>query len=234
MSVSQNYLVGFVLAVSLLVAANVKAEYVVLESSFEYFQTAVDPGYGGSVKVTAQQSADGKGVTFTFISDYEGIMQIQSKGNGAGILIYTANDADKVFDYSGMGTASLNQLAQPYNGVSAYQTQMDAGAAMQGSSWLFDNSLTLTLNFADGMNWEHFVENMEDFAIGLHLAPKDISSSMYIAGDWKNPTEEPPPSPPPVSIPEPTTLTVLGLGLAGLGGWAAARRRKTKEQPERK
>ena len=214
-----------------LLAANVKAEYVVLESSFGYYQTASDPGYGNYVTISAQESADGKGVTFTFglDSDYSGgTMQMQSKGNGAGVLVYTASDdAKSVFNFSGLGTTSLNQLAEPYNGVNAYQlTSLNPGASMQGSSWLFDNTLSFTLNFAEGMGWDDFVTHMGDVAVGVHLAPQGVSSSMFIANDWKDPNAPPPPtvepSTPGTATPEPTTIILVGLGIAG----AAAYRRK--------
>ena len=86
---SNKFTLTLVLVAAFLLATNVKAEYVVLESSFGYYQTAVDPGYGNYVTVSAQESADGKGVTFVFGLDSEysgGTMQMQSKGNGAGVL----------------------------------------------------------------------------------------------------------------------------------------------------
>ena len=220
-----------VFVATLLLAANAKADFVTLESSFGYYQTASDPGYGNYVTVTAKESEDGKGVTFTFDLDAEyngGAMQMQSKGNGAGVLIYTTtSDAKSVFNLAGLGTASLNQLAEPYNGVNAYQlTQLDPGAKMQGSSWLFDNTLSFTLNFAEGMGWSDFVDNKDDLALGVHLAPQGVASSMFIANDWKDPSVIPPTPPtPPAVTPEPSTMLVVGLGLAGLG-LAARRRRK--------
>ena len=214
-------------------AANVRADYEVLESQFGYFQTAQDQGYGQSVKVTAQQTSDGKGVTFTFDSTYDGVMQMQTKGNGNGILIYASGDAENVFNFTGFGTTSLNQLAAPYNGVQAYQTtNVNAGATTQGSSWLFDTTLSFTLAFAEGMGWDDFVENMDDLAIGVHLAPKGLASSMYIANDWRDPTKEPPPvveppTTPGSTTPEPATIILVGLGIAGA---VAYRRRMTAKQ----
>ena len=225
---SNKFTLILALVIVFLLAANGKAEYVVLESAFEYYQTASDPGYGNYVTISAQESTDGKGVTFTFglDSDYSGgAMQMQSKGNGAGILVYTASDdAKNVFNFAGLGTTSLNQLAEPYNGVSAYQlTNLNPGAASQGSSWLFDNTLSFTLNFADGMGWDDFVANMGDLAVGVHLAPQGVSSSMFIANDWRDPNAPPPPTVEPPSsgntTPEPATIVLMGLGIAGAAAY---------------
>lgn len=230
---SKQLILTLVFAAAFLLTTNVKADWEVLEASFDYYQNALDPGYGSAVTISAKATDDGKGVLFIFGLDSEysgGTMQMQSKGNGAGVLIYTSDDARKVFNLDGLSTTSLNQLAEPYNGVSAHQlTALNPGATTQGSSWTFTDAGTLsfTLKFAEGMTWENFLENMEDFAVGVHLAPQGVASGMFIANEWKDPSviiPDPPPTDPfgAVATPEPATLVLVGLGIAGV----AAYRRK--------
>ena len=186
--------------------------------------------YNDSLYLTANDVGDG--VKFTF-----------SLSDGAGIGKGTAQAGEFYFDanpwiFSGAGAEVLLggksvdatlavSTAEPSGfgtvwGTTDHLLTLSLGNGNQG--WNFNDGVEFTLFYADGFGWDDFMA-ADNFMIGFHLIGDVLKSAGMVSGAWGEfyPGPEPGDG---ASTPEPATLALMGLGLAGVG--AAARRRAKK------
>ena len=188
-----NITLTLVFAVAFLVAANVKADTVTF-SWDSYF----GPDYAG-ITLSATENDDATGVNFTFGWDDT----MNGKVHDGRLYfwnqsVFDANQFQAVDKANYMTGGNVEKVPNYYIGG-------------LGEENLSPFSFDFFLSYANG-DWDAFIEN--PFTVGVHFQPTKGDS----AGIWTTGIISPP-----TSTPEPATLAVLGLGLAGL---AAARRRR--------
>ena len=150
----------------------------------------------------------GEGVRFELTVNHVALRDanIQSQGNssdGTFILMVKDSGASPGLQsvFSGGEWANGNQ--SPWGGLDFDKGSIEVGSTRVDNTWSFE------LTFADTGNWESFVELLSDpqyFAVAwnfTNVGPTGINYH-FITGTS-------------AVVPEPATLAVLGLGLAGLG-----------------
>ena len=98
-----------------------------------------------------------------------------------------------------------------------------------------DTEFAFTLNYGEGGTWDDFVASVEknEFQVGAHFQSTGIASTgMVTTGRTNDAVAEatitPASSDSDTSVPEPGTLLIMGLGLAG--GLELARRRRLENK----
>ena len=196
-----KYIVSLVLAVAFLVAANVKAEMVV--SSQYTVITGANPDTQGKVWVEA--TGTDTGVDFKFYAEPADSFNL----NGSKNIAYIWGSGD-VFDTTGLSQGGMSGGG---NGNENW---------WNGGGWEFGlgdkptlDPVQFTANYADGKGWDDFYAALDNFKLGFHLGIGKDSGKIYFLEF----------GPPENATPEPATLALMGLGLAGV---AIARRRMKK------
>ena len=224
MDSSRKQIVGLVLAVAFLLATNVRSDTEM--TPFDTLSLDWTAYFGPSIimpSLTATENADGTGVDFFF--SWSGTGKIHDTNLyfwNTGVFAADSFDAAGKANYM---TGGSMRVAPTYA----------VGGAGDGNN-RSDTEFAFTLNYGEGGTWDDFVASVEknEFQVGAHFQSVGIASTgMVTTGRTAEDAVAEAsvvvtPASSDAAVPEPGTLLIMGLGLAG--GLELARRRRLENK----
>ena len=224
MDSSKKQIIGLALAVSFLLAANVRSDTEM--TPFDTLSLDWTAYFGPSIimpSLTATENADGTGVDFFF------------SWGGTGKI----HDTNLYFWNTGVFAAdSFNEAGKANymtGGNMSIAPTYAVGGVGDGRN-RSDTEFAFTLNYGEGGSWNGFVASVEnnEFQVGAHFQSVGIASTGMVttgrAADdaVAEASVTVTPASGDTTVPEPGTLLIMGLGLAG--GLELARRRRLENK----
>ena len=249
-----NYKVGLVFAVALLVSTNVRADVStsISDTNFyqdnvnlyqlfnSYFQGQLASEYTSSNDLYADRGVDPFTTWTTNGSQVVGAFKVAAMSHTLSIVDSYGSNLGNLVNYggtTGLGTGGITdlsgqdvvnipngnvnfQLAADYNDINYYNWSSNPNENSDGMAHMLAFNITDLYNYKNGTDFESvYMFAWEDLHLygtgGPMAADWDYQDFVVIMTNVR----------PDGSTPEPATLAILGLGLAGLG---VARRRMTK------